>query len=49
MELTAKEIMGLKMAVQQQQRQGNWVRVEGGGGGAAEARRANIITRVDEI
>lgn len=42
MELTAKEIMGLKMAVQQQQ--GNWER-----GRAAEARGANIITRVDEI
>lgn len=44
MELTAKEIMGLKMAVQQQQQQGNWE-----WGRAAEARGANIITRVDEI
>lgn len=43
MELTAKEIMGLKMAVQQQQ-QGNWE-----WGRAAEARGANMITRVDEI
>ncbi len=43
-ELTAKEIMGLKMAVQQQQ--GNWEEVEEG---AAEAGGGNIITRLDEI
>ena len=41
-ELTAKEIMGLKMAVQQQQ--GKW-----GKGRAAEAGGGNIITRLDEI
>lgn len=41
-ELTAKEIMGLKMAVRQQR--GNW-----GEGRAAEAGGGNIITRLDEI
>lgn len=42
-ELTAKEIMGLKMAARQQQ--GN----REGGGRGAEAGQRNIITRLDEI
>lgn len=42
-ELTAKEIMGLKMAVRQQQ--GNW----GERGSAAQAGQENIITRLCEI
>lgn len=41
-ELTAKEIMGLKMAIQQRQQQGNRGCGRGAGGG-------NIITRLDEI
>lgn len=54
MELTAKEIMGLKMAAhsrrrQQQQQQEQRGNVGEEGWAAAEARAANIITRVDGI